>query len=129
MNVQTINDLFVSVIDRTHDRVATFKRDGQWVPISSHELYRDVVGTAQALQTWGIGKGDRVAILSENRPEWAIADYAAMALGAAVVPAYPTLTGEQIAWLLRDAGVRVLFLSTLEQLRKIQAFRSDIPVE
>src|SRR3954466_3688913 len=129
MSVQTIIDVFYSVIDRGSDRVMQIKRDGRWVHISTRDLYHDVIGTARTLQTWGIGRGDRVAILAENRPEWAIADYATMLIGAVVVPVYPTLTGEQIAWLLRDAGVRIVFLSTVEQLNKLQAVRSQTPVE
>jgi long-chain acyl-CoA synthetase len=129
MNVQTINDVFFSVIDRGSDRVMQIKRDGRWVSISSRNLYHDVLGTARTLQKWGIGRGDRVAILSENRPEWAIADYATMSIGAVVVPIYPTLTGEQIAWLLRDAGARIVFLSTPDQLSKIDSVRSTTPVE
>jgi long-chain acyl-CoA synthetase len=129
MSVQTINDVFYSVIDRGSDRIMQVKRDGRWVSISSRDLYHDVVGTGRSLQDWGIRRGDRIAILSENRPEWAIADYAAMLIGAVVVPIYPTLTAEQIAWLLQDAGVRTVFLSTVDQLNKVNAVRSQSPVE
>jgi long-chain acyl-CoA synthetase len=129
MTVQTINDVFFKAIDRDHDRVYIQKVQGKWVPSSSLDLYRQTVGTAKQLQSFGVRKGDRVAILGENRLEWAIADYATMLIGAVVVPVYPTLTAEQIAWLLRDAGVRVLFLSTEEQLRKFQTVRSQVPIE
>jgi len=57
-----------------------------WVPISSSELYRNVVGLARALESWGIRKGDRVAILAENRPEWTMTDFAVLSLGAVSVP-------------------------------------------
>jgi long-chain acyl-CoA synthetase len=53
----------------------------QWVPISSQEFYRNAAGTARALSKWGLAKGDRLAILSENRPEWAVADFASLMLG------------------------------------------------
>jgi long-chain acyl-CoA synthetase len=129
MSVQTLNDVFYSVIERGSDCVMQIKRDGQWVHISTRDLYHDVIGTGRTLKSWGIGSGDRVAILSENRPEWAIADYATMLIGAVVVPVYATLTAEQIAELLRDAGVRVVFLSTSDQLTKIQSVRSQIPAE
>ncbi len=129
MSVQTINDVFFSVIDRGSDRVMQIKRDGRWVQISARELYHDVLGTARTLQNWGVRRGDRIAILSENRPEWAIADYATMAISAVVVPVYPTLTGEQIAWLMRDSGVRIIFVSTVDQLSKILAVRSQTPIE
>lgn len=129
MSAKTIVDVFFNVVDRGSDRVMQIKREGRWVPISARELYRDVVGTAKTLQNWGVRRGDRVAILSENRPEWAIADYATMFIGAVVVPVYPTLTAEQIAWLLRDAGVRIIFLSTLEQLNKVKSIRDQTPLE
>ena len=80
-----------------------------------------MAATAKALRIWGIQKGDRVAILSENRPEWAIADFAALAIGAVVVPIYTTLTPEQISFLLRDSGTKVIFLSSRAQLQKIQS--------
>ena len=56
------------------------------------------------MRGWGIGRGDRVAILSENRPEWTIADFASLLLGAVTVPIYATLTAEQTAYILRDSG-------------------------
>jgi long-chain acyl-CoA synthetase len=129
MSVQTINHVFYSVVERNFDRVMQFKRGAAWIPISSRDLYRDTLGIARSLKNWGIRKGDRVAILAENRPEWAIADYAIMLIGGVVVPIYPTLTADQIAWLLRDAGVRILFLSTTEQLAKVQQVRTKTPVE
>lgn len=129
MSVRTINDVFYSVIDRELPCIMQHKPGEKWECISTKELYRDVIGTARALQGWGIKRGDRVAILAENRPEWTMADFAAMLIGAVAVPVYATLTGEQIAWLLRDAGVRVVFVSTAEQLEKIQAIRNSTPIE
>ncbi|HEV8524395.1 MAG TPA: long-chain fatty acid--CoA ligase, partial [Terriglobales bacterium] len=90
-----------------------------WIDVSARELYRQVLGTARQLAKWGIGKGDRVAIVSENRPEWAVADFATLMLGAVDVPLYPTLTPEQTELILKDSGARVAFTSTVEQLKKI----------
>jgi long-chain acyl-CoA synthetase len=106
-----------------------YKQAEKWVPISSRELYRKVIGTARSLAEWGIGRGDRVAILSENRPEWAIADFASMLLGAADVPIYPTLTEEQTLVILQDSGVRLAFVSTSEQLKKILAIKHRTTIE
>ena len=78
-------------------------------PLSSETFSAGVAGVARGLQQWGIGKGDRVAILSENRPEWMIADFASLLLGAVTVPIYATLTAEQTAYILRDSGARVVF--------------------
>jgi long-chain acyl-CoA synthetase len=100
-----------------------------WIPISSAELYRNVVGLARAFESWGIGKRDRVAILSENRPEWTIADFAALSLGAVTVPIYATQTAEQTAYILQDSGARVIAVSTAHQLEKVLAVQHHTPVE
>jgi long-chain acyl-CoA synthetase len=129
MTISTINEVFYSAIERNLERAMLYKRKLEWVPISSQELYRSVVGVARTLESWGIGKGDRVAILSENRPEWAIADFAIMLLGGAGVPVYATLTPDQTLHLLRDSGARVIFVSTRDQLRKILSVRESCGLE
>jgi long-chain acyl-CoA synthetase len=100
-----------------------------WVPVSAAEVYRGVVGVARMLESWGIGKGDRVAILSENRPEWTITDFAALSLGAVTVPIYSTQTADQTAFVLRDAGVRVIAVSTKSQLEKVLSVQRNTPLE
>jgi long-chain acyl-CoA synthetase len=127
--MKTINDLFFEAIERNLDRQMLFKQTVQWIPIASHELYRDVAGTARALESWGIAKGDRVAILAENRPEWAVADFATLLLGAVDVPIYSTLTAEQTAFILQDSGARVIFLSTAEQLKKVLSIKGRTALE
>ncbi|HLK33161.1 MAG TPA: long-chain fatty acid--CoA ligase [Terriglobales bacterium] len=129
MALNTINDVFYTVVERNSDRVMMYKQGVKWIPISSHELYRDVLGVARSLEQWGIRKGDRVAILSENRPEWAVADFATQLLGAVVVPIYGTLTAEQTAYILKDSGARVIFLSTADQLKKFSAAKEQTVVE
>ena len=126
---ETINDVFCSVVERNHDRVMLYKQTVKWIPVSSRELYRNVIGTARTLAQWGIGKGDRVAILSENRPEWAVADFASLLLGAVDVPIYPTLTGEQTLAILQDSGARLAFVSTVEQLEKVLAIKDRTALE
>ncbi len=78
---------------------------------------------------WGAKKGDRIALISENRWEWAITDFAVMAIGAADVPIYPTLPGDQIAELLRDAGCRIAVVSTRQQYEKLFAVRAQTNLE
>ena len=129
MSLRTLNDIFFAVVER-YDRVVMMHRQPiQWVSVSSQEFYRNVVGTARALRQWGIGKGDRVAILSENRPEWTIADFACLLLGAVVVPIYTTLTGEQTAYILRDSGARTVFVSSEKHLQKVQAIQDQTALE
>lgn len=129
MSLQTLNDILLSVCRSGRARVMLQRQAQGWVPISSAEIYRSVVGVARALESWGIRKGDRVAILSENRPEWTIADFAALALGAVTVPVYATQTAEQTAFLLNDAGARVIVVSTGKQLEKVLSIQGHTVVE
>ncbi len=129
MKPQTVIEIFYDVVERKSDRVMMHKQTTKWIPIAGQELYRDVLGVGRSLANWGISKGDRVAILSENRPEWAVADFATLALGAIVVPIYPTLTAEQSAYILQDSGARIAFVSSSDQLRKILSIRDQTALE
>jgi long-chain acyl-CoA synthetase len=129
LSLQTLNEIFFAVVERDDRVVVMHRRAIQWVSISSAELYQNVVGVARALREWGISRGDRVAILSENRPEWTIADFACLLIGAVVVPVYTTLTGEQTAYILRDSGARAVFVSTEKQLLKVQSIQDQTAVE
>jgi long-chain acyl-CoA synthetase len=129
MSIATLNDIFYAIVDRDHPRIMMHRQAIQWVPISSPEFYRNVAGVARALADWGIAKGDRVAILSENRPEWTTADFACQLMGAVSVPIYSTLTAEQTGFILQDAGCRAVFLSSEQQLRKVQSICAQTPLE
>jgi long-chain acyl-CoA synthetase len=129
MSLRTLNDIFLAVCQHHRERVMLQREVLGWVPISSAELYRDVVGVARALDSWGIHKGDRVAILSENRPEWTIVDFAVLSLGAVTVPIYPTQTSEQTAFILNDAAVRAMAVSTKAQLEKVVNLHAHTPLE
>lgn len=136
---KTLNQLFMAAIERDLPRGMMYREEDRaasqsgeypgWRSISSREFYRRVLKTAQALKSWGIQKGERIAILSENRPEWAIADFAALALGIVDVPIYPTLTAEQTAFILHDSGARVAFVSTATQLKKVQSIQRETGIE
>ena len=119
MSIATLNDIFFAAVEHNLDRMMLYREAGKWLPVTSREFGQSVARTSRALQAWGIGAGDRVAILSENRPEWPIADMACLLLGAVTVPLYTTLTAEQTAFALNDSGCRAIFLSSAEQLHKI----------
>lgn len=124
MSIATLNDIFFAAVERNLDRMMLFQENGppsanRWLALSSREFGRRVARTARTLHGWGIQPGDRVCILSENRPEWSIADMACLLLGAVTVPLYTTLTAEQSAFLLSDSGCRAIFLSSSAQLQKI----------
>jgi long-chain acyl-CoA synthetase len=87
------------------------RRDGQWVSISAAEFVRRVRHIALGLAELGIRPKDRVAIISENRPEWSIADLAILSLGAVTVPIYTTQSIDQIQFILEDSGTRALLIS------------------
>ena len=129
MTPKTINDIFIAIVGRRHDRVMLSQEGAQWVPISSQEFYRNVAGMARALTRWGIAKGDRLAILSENRHEWAVADFASLLVGAVVVPIYATLTPQQTAHILCDSGVKIVVVSTHKQLEKVLSIQGQTAVK
>ena len=128
--IATVNDLFCRIAAAGNPRAVLWQDvSGQWQPISSDQIYQRVRSLALSLFDWGARKGDRIALISENRWEWAVTDFAVLALGAADVPIYPTLTGEQIAVLLRDAGCRIAVVSTLQQFEKLKAVRQEAGIE
>ena len=119
---KSVNDVFALVSGRG-DCVVMQAQDaaGEWKTITSNELYGRVRALAEVFQGWGVGRGDRVAILSENRWEWPVTDFATLAIGAVDVPLYPTLTAEQIGYMLRDCEAKIAVVSSLEQYEKVQA--------
>jgi long-chain acyl-CoA synthetase len=129
METRTLADIFFASVGHNLERHLAFKRSSGWQNISSRQLYGYVVAMARALRQWGINKGDRVAILGENRPEWMIADFSCVASGIVDVPIYTTLTAEQTLYVLKNSGARVAFVSTEEQLRKVQSIQAQTKVE
>lgn len=127
--LSTLADVFFAIVRRGKPRVMMQREAIDWIAISSQELYRGVCGVARALQSWGVVKGDCVAILSENRPEWSIADFASLLLGVVTVPVYSTLTDQQTAYILSDSGARVVFVSSDKQLAKVLAIRDQTALE
>jgi long-chain acyl-CoA synthetase len=128
--LSTINDLFVRVAAAANPRAVLWQDEfGHWLPISSDQIYQRVRALAKAFLDWGAEKGSRIAIISENRWEWGVTDFATLAIGAANVPIYPTLTGEQIAVLLQDAGCRIAVVSTRQQFDKLNAVRNQTQLE
>jgi long-chain acyl-CoA synthetase len=103
------------------------KRDGRWHAISYTELAAQVQDLSIGLLELGVRRGDRVAILSENRPEWAVADYACLAARAADVPIYPTLPARQVEYILRDSGAVAVVVSHAGQLEKVLSVRDRLP--
>jgi long-chain acyl-CoA synthetase len=103
------------------------KQAGTWVGISYREMAAQVEHLSIGLQELGLRRGDRVAILSENRPQWAIADYACLAARCTDVPIYPTLPTRQVEYILRDSGAVAILVSSEDQLAKVASVRDRLP--
>jgi len=116
-------------VERNQARVMLFESGSEWHAVSSSDFYRRVMGVVQALRLRKVCRGDRVAILAENRPEWTIADFAILLTGAATVPIYSTLTAEQISHLLRHSGAKTCFVSTPAQLAKLRSIQWNTFIE
>jgi long-chain acyl-CoA synthetase len=97
------------------------KRDGVWQRTAGAEFVRRVRSLALGLRALGVRAGDRVALLSENRPEWSLADLAILSLGAVNVPIYTTQAVDQVRYILADSEARVLFVSNRKIFRHARA--------
>lgn len=109
----TLNELLnVSVNRYRESEFLRFKRGGEWRALSFGETARRVRELALGLYSSGLRSGDRVAIWSENRPEWNIADLAALAIGAVDVPIYSTQARGQVEYILKDSEAKAIFVSS-----------------
>ncbi len=124
----TIVELLFEAVDRFGERPALRVRTGaRWEEISYRETLARVAAVASALRDLGLERGARAAILSANRPEWAIADYGCLASGVVDIPIYPSLTAPQIAYILGNSGARLVFLSDSQQLQKVEQIAKECP--
>ena len=102
-------------------------KDGTYQDISYAKLGESVDAFSKGLNTLGVQRGDRVALLSENRPEWAITDFGSLKAGAVTVPMFSTLTAAQVSYILKDSGAKILCVSTGAQLKKVLSIRDNVP--
>jgi len=138
---ETLPELCLTAF-RTHAKADAVnqKRGGKWQHIPAETVVGRVRAIALGLAALGVRKGDRVALLSENRPEWSIVDLAILSLGAVNVPIYTTQAVEQVRYILEDSNARVLFVSNkriyrharpgiepVEQLEQIVFFDGELP--
>ena len=129
MAVQTVPELFLTAV-RTRPRADCFSwRDGhgRWHPVSSVEALRRVKALRHGLRSLGVKPGDRVALLSENRVEWAVSDLGIQCAGAITVPIYPTLLPEAIGQILADCAPVAVLVSTGDQAAKVHQIRGGLP--
>jgi long-chain acyl-CoA synthetase len=128
MAVQTIPQLFLQAVHK-HQKKDAFrvKKDGRYSDISHEEAFTKVHHAALGLLSLRLTKGDRIAVLSENRPEWMIADLAILSAGCINVPIYVTVPANQIEYILRDSEAKAIFLSDAKQLDNMLEMRPKLP--
>lgn len=129
MEVRRIFDL----IDRYRDLYAdktdalAAKVEGSWQPVSASEFIHQVEWLSYGLIDLGVQPGDKIATLSNNRPEWNFVDLGMMRAGAIHVPIYPTISASDLAFILKDAEVKWVFVSSLELWEKVESIVRDMP--
>ncbi len=123
---KTLPEVFLKrVALAPQSRALLSKVDGQYRPTSWAEFHEKSLGVYASLRSHGIGKGDRVAILSNTRPEWCIADITIQTLGAVTVPIYQSNTADEVAFILKNCGAKLVFAEDAAQGEKLKAFFAE----
>jgi long-chain acyl-CoA synthetase len=127
-DVTTLGRLFLHAcrVHRKPDRMLV-KKAGAWRPISSEEIETSVRRLSLGLQDLGLKPGDRVALLSENRPEWVMADFAILSAGGVTVPIYTSLPPDLVRYIIGNSGAKIVVCADRELWRKLEAVRSGLP--
>lgn len=124
---QTLIQIFLNRVNRYSERPALLyyphprQGSGRYTSIPWKHWASLVRKTALGLSHFGVRHGDRVGLLSENRPEWTFADLGILSLGAVVVPIYPTSSVQDVAYILENAEIEVLFVSSREQIERLSS--------
>jgi long-chain acyl-CoA synthetase len=124
----SVPEMLRSNAQRYADRIAiSYKKDGHYLSLSYQAFYERVLMAARGLRKAGMAPGDRVAIFSENRAGWAIADFAIQSAGGVTVPIYATNTAEQAAYVINHSGAKIAFVSNRLQYEKLLNVRGQLP--
>jgi long-chain acyl-CoA synthetase len=126
-SIRTLSDLFLVTAGYHKSDHLLHKVAGRFEPISTAELVDHVRRVWQSLAGFGVGPGDRVALMADNGPHWPTVDFATLCRGAATVPIYPTLLPEQAAFIIGDSGAKVVFVHQRSQLDGLLAHRAEMP--
>jgi long-chain acyl-CoA synthetase len=126
--VTTLSELLLhSLKSFPKDEFMLVKKDERFVPLSAAEFGRTVEHLSLGLGELGLGTGDKMIILSENRPEWTMADFACICRGGITVPIYTTLTPRQVQYIINDSDAKIVIISDEVQWAKIAEVRADLP--
>ena len=128
MEAKTLAEMFQNVVKKHGQKTSLMQKvEGEFKGFSYAEFGERVKNFALGLASLGITQSDRIALISENRPEWAISDFALLSLGATNVPIYPTITAQQIEYILKDSGSRIIIVSNPDLLEKILEIFDNLP--
>ena len=126
--VETICQLFSNTIkEYPRDDLMLYKKEGQYVPISTEEFGIKVKHFSLGLKELGLNPEDKLVILSDTRPEWVMADIATLCAGGVTVPVYPSLIPEQIKYITDNSDAKIVMYSDSEQGSKMEEIRSELP--
>jgi len=126
--LETLPALFNDTVSRYHENNMFAKKiNGEFTHLTYGEARNSIELIAMGLQSLGYETGDHVAILSENKPEWILTDYACAYFGFVSVPVYPTLLPDQISYILNDSGATIVFVSNTTQAEKILSIKERLP--
>src|SRR5579872_6182311 len=126
-SVSTIPELFLRAASYNKPACLMSKVGGTYQPMSTAELVDRVRRLSKALVDLGVGKGDRVALMSENGPHWPTVDFAALCAGAVLVPIYPTLLPEQSSYIAANCGAKVVVAETPAHLQGLLDHAAEMP--
>jgi len=125
--VETLSQLFLNTIKSyPKDDLLLSKKEGKYVPISTEEFADRVKCFSLGLRDLGLEAGDKLIVLSENRPEWVISDIANLCLGGITVPIYTSLVPEQIKYIIDDSDAKIVVVSDQSQWKKIEAIKPQL---
>ncbi len=127
MTLRTVLDLYRHDVEAPRRRHYSHHTPSGSRSLSTENFFANTAAIAEALSERGVGHGDRVMILMDNRPEWHMVDLAVLSLGAADVPVYGTLTPEQIAYQARDSGAKVAVAENRAQMEKFLTIKDGCP--
>ena len=127
--IETICQLFINTIKSyPKDDLMLFKAEGHYNPVSTEEFGERVRNFALGLKTLGFNAGDKLIVLSENRPEWTMIDVATLCLGGITVPIYTNLSPEQIKYIVNDSDAKVVVCSNEELWGNVESIKSELPL-
>ena len=128
MEAKTLVEMFQDVVKKHGQKTSLMQKvEGEFKGFSYQEFGERVKNFALGLASLGVTYGDRIGLVSENRPEWAISDFAILSIGATNVPIYPTVTAQQIEYILKDSGSRLVIVSTPDLMEKVLGIFENLP--